>query len=444
MSVRDSKDADGNPDTATDDTIDVTITVTDANETPEFPSTETGTRNVAENTASGENVGDPVAATDPDGDSLHYTLGGTDASSFAIDLSTGQLLTDAALDHETGSSYSVTVSVRDSKDADGNPDTATDDTIAVTITVDNEDEDGTVTLAPPRPQVGTPQTAALTDPDGTVSGTTWVWESSSDGNTGWTVVRGATGTLTISSYTPATADLGRYLRATATYTDPEGPGKSVEAVSANPVQARPVTNSAPDFPAETTSRAVDEDAAEGENVGAPVTATDTDNGDTLTYGLEGDDAASFAIDSTSGQIKVATGTTLNYETKSSFEVVVSVRDSKDDFGVSDTATDDSITVTITVNDVDETPEVTGPDSIDYDENGDGAVASYTAFDPEMGNIEWSLDGDDKDEFYLSASGELTFRSPPDFETPADTGGDNVYQITVEASDDDDERPAPCP
>ena len=388
VSVRDSKDSGGNPDTATDDTIDVTITVTDANEMPEFPSTETGTRNVAENTASGENVGDPVAATDPDGDSLHYTLGGTDASSFAIDLSTGQLLTDAALDHETGSSYSVTVSVRDSKDADGNPDTATDDTIAVTITVDNEDEDGTVTLAPPRPQVGTPQTAALTDPDGTVSGTTWVWESSSDGNTGWTVVRGATGTLTISSYTPATADLGRYLRATATYTDPEGPGKSVEAVSANPVQARPVTNSAPDFPAETTSRAVDEDAAEGENVGAPVTATDTDNGDTLTYGLEGDDAASFAIDSTSGQIKVATGTTLNYETKSSFEVVVSVRDSKDDFGVSDTATDDSITVTITVNDVDETPEVTGPDSIDYDENGDGAVASYTAFDPEMGNIEW--------------------------------------------------------
>ena len=38
-----------------------------------------------------------------------------------------------------------------------------------------------------------------------------------------------------------------------------------------------------------------------------MTATDTDNGDTLTYGLEGDDAAAFEIDSTSGQIKVATG-----------------------------------------------------------------------------------------------------------------------------------------
>ena len=180
---------------------------------------------------------------------------------------------------------------------------------------------------------------------------------------------------------------------------------------------------------------VDEDAAEGENVGAPVTATDTDTGDTLTYTLGGVDAASFEIDSTSGQIKVATGTTLDYENDNSFEVIVSVRDSKDDFGASNTATDDSITVTITVNDVDETPDVTGPDSIDYDENGDGVVSSYTAFDPETGNIEWSWDGADKDRFNLSASGVLTFINPPDFEAPADTGGDNVYQITVEASDD---------
>ena len=239
VSVRDSKDADGNPDTATDDTVDVTITVTDANETPEFPSTETGTRNLAENTATGENVGDPVTATDPDRDTLEYALGGVDASSFDIDSSTGQLLTNADLDHETTSSYSVIVSVRDSKDADGNPDTATDDTIDLTITIDNADEDGTVTLAPPQPQVGTPQTAALTDPDGTISGTTWVWESSADGNTGWTVVSGATGTLTTSSYAPVIADVGQYLRATATYTDAEASGKSAESRVGQPGAGAP-------------------------------------------------------------------------------------------------------------------------------------------------------------------------------------------------------------
>ena len=411
----------------------VRVTVVDmdeANEQPAFAGS-TATRSVAENTVSGENVGDPVTATDPDRNTLEYTLGGTDASSFDIDSSTGQLLTHADLDHETMSSYAVTVSVRDSKDSDGNPDTATDDTIDVTITVTNEDEDGTVTLAPSHPQVDTVLAATLTDPDGTASSVTWQWAKAAASTGPFSDITVATS----ASYTPDSADLNQYLQATASYTDQEGPGKSAEAVSANPVQARPVTNSAPEFPAETTTRAVDEDTGEGGNVGAPVTATDSDTGDTLTYTLGGVDAASFEIDSTNGQIKVATGTTLNYETKSSFEVVTSVRDSKDDFGASNTATDDSITVTITVNDVDETPEVTGPDSMDYDENGDGQVASYSASDPEMVNIDWSLDGDDKEKFYLSASGELTFRNPPDFEAPADTGGDNVYQITVEASDD---------
>ena len=115
-------------------------------------------------------------------------------------------------------------------------------------------------------------------------------------------------------------------------------------------------------------------------------------------------------------------------------MTVSVRDSKDDYGASDTATDDSITVTITVNGVDETPEVMGPDSIDYAENGAGEVTRYTAFDPETGNITWSWDGDDKDIFHLDANGALTFITTPDYENPKDTGGDNVYQITVEASD----------
>ena len=101
------------------------------------------------------------------------------------------------------------------------------------------------------------------------------------------------------------------------------------------MQARTVTNSNPEFPAPTATREVDEGTVAGGNVGAPVTATDTDTGDTLTYGLEGDDAAAFEIDSTSGQLKVATGTTLDYDTKSSYSVTVSVRDSKDDYDASD-------------------------------------------------------------------------------------------------------------
>ena len=119
------------------DTIDVTINVTDVDENvaPAFPSA-TATRSIAENTAANTNIGDPVAATDPNGDTLTYSLEGTDAASFDIDGSTGQLRTSAALDFETKTPYTVVVKATD-------PD-GLSDTIDVTINVTDVD-DGAVT-----------------------------------------------------------------------------------------------------------------------------------------------------------------------------------------------------------------------------------------------------------------------------------------------------------
>ena len=76
------------------------------------------------------------------------------------------------------------------------------------------------------------------------------------------------------------------------------------------------------------------------------TTTDADS-DTLTYTLEGTDAASFDIVSGSGQIRTRTGVTYNHEAKSTHTVVV-----KADDGNGGT---DTVTVTITVTDVDEPP-----------------------------------------------------------------------------------------
>ena len=69
---------------------------------------------------------------------------------------------------------------------------------------------------------------------------------------------------------------------------------------------------APSFGATTTSRSVAENSAAGTNVGAPVAATDP-NDTALTYTLSGTDAGSFAINSSSGQLSVGDGTTLNFE-----------------------------------------------------------------------------------------------------------------------------------
>ena len=78
------------------DSITVTINVTNVNEAPTFTDGSSTTRTVAENTASGQNIGSAVAATDADNDTLTYTLGGTDAAAFSIVSTDGQLQTKAA------------------------------------------------------------------------------------------------------------------------------------------------------------------------------------------------------------------------------------------------------------------------------------------------------------------------------------------------------------
>ena len=192
------------------------------------------TRSVPENTASASNVGSPVTASDPEGDSLIYSLEGDDAADFDIVASTDQVLTKTALDYETKSTYSLTVAVHDGKDEAGNADTSADTRVDLTINVSNENEQGTVMLSASQPQVGAALTASLSDPDGQLSAITWTWEASAS-RSDWNTLGGATS----SSDTPSASELGQYLRATASYTDGHGVGKSALSISDNPVRTVP-------------------------------------------------------------------------------------------------------------------------------------------------------------------------------------------------------------
>ena len=98
-----------------------------------------------------------------------------------------------------------------------------------------------------------------------------------------------------------------------------------------------------------TTRSIAENTPAGQHIGNAVTATDADR-HTLTYTLGGTDAAAFEIDATTGQLK--TKAALDYETKRSYAVTVSVADGN---GGTDT-----ITVTINVTDVNETRANTAP------------------------------------------------------------------------------------
>ena len=292
--------------------------VPSANRRPRFPSTETGERTVPENTRAGRNIGEPVAAVDPENNSLTYTLTGTDAAAFTIVSRTGQLRTSEALDFETKPSYSFTVEVHDGRDGVGNTSTTIDDTQAVTITLENLEEPGTVTLTTP---TGTIQaraevTAALEDDD-IPTGVTWQWARSPNGRTDWVNIQGAT----LAAYTPTLEeDRGNYIRATASYTDGEGPNKTANKVSPR-VGDPPPVNAAPVFPStENGRREAPEDTAPGSPIGDPVAATDLNAGnsavnDPLAYSLSGTDAASFTIDAGTGQISLAPDVELDYEGK---------------------------------------------------------------------------------------------------------------------------------
>ena len=93
------------------------------------------------------------------------------------------------------------------------------------------DSAGTVTLSSSQLRVASALTATLTDPDGDISNMSWQWASSLNGSSNWATISGAAS----ATYMPAAADVGKYLRATASYTDGHGPGKTAMAVSANPV-----------------------------------------------------------------------------------------------------------------------------------------------------------------------------------------------------------------
>ena len=399
---------------------------------PTFPTSESGQRTIPENTSSRINIGLPVAAEDPERDRLTYSLSGIDAAAFTIDSSTGQLRTLEDLDFEGQSSYTVTVEVHDGKGALDSASTTVDATQAVTITIENVEEPGTVTLTTlsQNIQARVAVTAVLDDDDNPPN-VSWQWSRSANGRTLWVNIAGATS----ATYTPTLEeDRGHYIRAKASYSDGHGPDKTAQAVSPR-VGDPPPVNSAPAFPAsENGQREAPEGAAVGDPIGEPVAATDVNAGDSsvndpIAYSLSGTDAASFEIDPGSGQIRLASGVQLDYERKRTYRLTVRVTDGRDQTGDDDMdAIDDTINVTITVTDVNEAPGLSGDNAPSYQENSNSAVATYSASDPERDTITWTVDNDI--DFWISQRGQLYFRNPPSYEDRTN------YQVTVVATDED--------
>ena len=162
-------------------------------------------------------------------------------------------------------------------------------------------------------------------------------------------------------------------------------------------------------------------------------ATDTDRDAELTWSVEGADGNDFTI---------STGGELFFRDIPDHEQAAD-SDSDNVYEITVVASDGTnrgtLAVTVTVTDVNEGPEITGTQSLSFAENtaSDRVLATYAATDPEDPDLEitrWSVTGPDGGHFAINEDGDLTFRNPPDHERPADSGRDNVYEVTVRASD----------
>ncbi len=311
------------------------------NNAPVFSSSSVS-REITENTAAGQDVGAAVTATDADaGDTLSYTLGGADVAAFDFVETTGQIRTKAGVsyDHEAKSSYTVTVTASDNSNA-----TAVAD---VTISVTDVDE--------PPSAPATPMVSAVS---GSTTSLSVSWAAPA--NAGKPAIAsydvqyrvGSSGTwsdgpvdvagtsTTISSLVADTLYEARVRASNAEgdsgWSDPPGSGRT-----------NAPTNNAPVFSSSSVSREITENTAAGQDVGAAVTATDADAGDTLSYTLGGADVAAFDFVETTGQIRTKAGVSYDHEAKSSYTVTVTASDNSNATAVAD--------VTISVTDVDEPP-----------------------------------------------------------------------------------------
>ncbi len=83
---------------------------------------------------------------------------------------------------------------------------------------------------------------------------------------------------------------------------------------------------------------------------------------------------------------------------------------------------------------DATLKVIGPDRVSVEERTGVAVAAYRATDARdvpVAPVTWSRSGDDADRLRMDGGG-LEFVSEPDYEEPADAGGDNAYEVKLQA------------
>ncbi len=397
---------------------------------------------VAENAGIGTAVGITALASDADAtnNAILYSLDDDASGRFAIDGSTGQITVNAALDYESNTSHNVIVRAT-SSDGSSNTQNFTINVTDVsefgaTPIVDNAAASDSVSE---NASIGTTVgvTAFSDDADATDS----ITYSLDDNDGGRFTIDSGTGIVTVAGAIDRESDgATRSITVRATSTDGSFQTRifTITIDDVDEFDVGPINDS------DATADAVDENAANGTVVGVTALASDVDaTNNTIAYTLDDNAGGRFAIDSSSGVVTVADGTLLDREAAASHDITVRATSSDGSFNTQ--------TMTISVNDVNETPTDIAPGSFSVDElidtTGGLSVGSLTATDQDLGETftysvvggadaaKFSIGGPGGDELILS-DGVLDFETQSNYNVivrVTDSGGlsyDEALTINV--------------
>ena len=302
------------------DTVQVDVNITNENRAPVID--PVGALSVEENAPNGTTI-DTITVTDPDANdvSTFSILGGTGVGVFDIDATTGEItvIDSSALDFETTTDFTLDIRATDS----GTPAQSAEQTLTITVTDENEfpvflDEPGGSPLADDVPLIAPDLietalngdavfTVAAEDGDGPAD--TISYRIVGGNNGGAFAIDSVSGAITVADEDQIDIDTNPNFSLTVEAQDTQGQTDSVVVeIALENANEPPVFD-----PVGTLS--VEENAANGTLVGDPLTVTDPDNGDVVTFSIlaGGTGVGIFDIDATTGQITVIDSSALDAE-----------------------------------------------------------------------------------------------------------------------------------
>ena len=380
-----------------------------------------------ENGAVGTVVGS-VLASDPDaGQSLTYSIvGGSGATAFQIDATTGELTVadTAQLDSETVGALTLVVEVTDSGAS------PLSDSATITIKLNDLNEFTPSFISNPNFGVAEHGVAVgnfvATDADASVAPLTYSLIGGAD--RALFTINATTGALRFVAAPnfedPADAGADNVYNVDVRVSD------GARAVTQNVVVTVTNVNEAPVITSAATTA-----VAENQTAVLSVVTSDPE-GDLSTFSIVGGaDAAKFSIDANTGALRFIVGPNFEAPADANGDNVYAVQvRANDSHGGLATQ---SLSVTVTeVNDL--APVVTSSATANFAENGTGTVLDVNATDGDLPvqTLTFAITGGaEAAKFAINTTtGRVTFVAAPDFETPSDADGNNVYVLQVTASD----------